>query len=62
MGRSGGDAELAADAVGEVAHGRFPAPGAESGIELADVVQGPARLDAGEDVDGLPAGIRRLAP
>ncbi|MGH3802998.1 MAG: hypothetical protein ACRDTD_23280, partial [Pseudonocardiaceae bacterium] len=52
---SGRDLEFGAGPVDELADGGFAAPGGEGVIELADIVLGPARLDAGEDVDGAVA-------
>ncbi|WP_330321161.1 hypothetical protein OG927_31120 [Streptomyces clavifer] len=41
----------------ELADSRLAPPGRESGIELADMVLGPAQLDAGENVDDRAAGL-----
>ncbi|MDT0615015.1 hypothetical protein [Streptomyces lancefieldiae] len=41
----------------ELADSRLAPSGRESGIELADMVLGPAQLDAGENVDDRAAGL-----
>ncbi|GHE39646.1 hypothetical protein GCM10018771_20220 [Streptomyces cellulosae] len=57
---SSGDAELLAG--DGFADGRLAPPVGEGVIELADVVFGLARLDAGEDVDGPVADSASAVP
>ncbi len=47
-GRSGGDAELLAGPVDELAHGRLAPSGGQGRVELADVVLGPAQRAASQ--------------